>query len=75
MQAGCRKFDPCQVHQFRGNTMKKERKADPMKTKTGKPRLGPLNLVQLNDMLTKSNSAKQKSKVRNRIAQLEHRSK
>ena len=55
--------------------MKKGRKADPMKTKTGKPRLGPLNLVQLNDMLTKSNSAKQKSKVRNRISQLEHRSK
>ncbi len=44
-----------------------------MRTKTGKPRLGSLSLVQLNDMLVKAPRAKDKSKIRNRIAQLEHR--
>ena len=53
--------------------MKKGKKADPMRTKTGKPRLGPLGLVQLNEMLIKAPRAKDKSKIRNRIAQLENR--
>ncbi len=30
---------------------KKESKRDPMKTKTGKPKLGPLNVEQLTKML------------------------
>lgn len=40
--------------------------ADPMKTKTGKTRLGPLNLAQLNDMLEKA-KPKDRSKIQNRI--------
>ena len=45
--------------------------ADPMKTKTGKTRLGPLNLKQLNEMLEKESKAKNKSKIQNRIRALE----
>ena len=41
--------------------------ADPMKTKTGKTRLGPLNLNQLNEMLVKENKPKNRSKIQNRI--------
>lgn len=48
-------------------------KGDPMKTKTGKTRLGPLNLAQLNDMLEKSSRPKDKAKILNRIRQLESR--
>jgi hypothetical protein len=40
---------------------------DPMKHKTGKPRLGPLNLKQLNELLEKSSKPKDKAKIRNRI--------
>jgi hypothetical protein len=50
-------------------------KGDPMKTKTGKPRLGPLNLTQLKDMLEKTSRAKDKSKILNRIKVLELRNK
>ena len=50
-------------------------KSDPMKTKTGKSRLGPLNLTQLKDMLEKSSRAKDKSKILNRIRVLESRTK
>jgi hypothetical protein len=45
--------------------------ADPMKTKTGKTRLGPLNLKQLTEMLDKESKAKNKSKIQNRIRALE----
>ena len=44
---------------------------DPMKTKTGKTRLGPLNLRQLTEMLTKESKAKNKSKIQTRIRALE----
>ena len=47
--------------------------ADPMKHKTGKPRLGPLSLAQLNEMLEKSSRPKDKGKIRNRIRILEKR--
>jgi hypothetical protein len=47
--------------------------ADPMKYKTGKPRLGPLNLAQLNDLLEKSSKPKDKAKIRNRIRVVESR--
>ncbi len=46
---------------------------DPMKTRTGKTRLGPLNLVQLREMLDKSSRPKDKSKIQNRIRILESR--
>ena len=45
--------------------------ADPMKTKTGKTRLGPLNLKQLTEMLAKESKAKHKSKIQNRIRALQ----
>jgi hypothetical protein len=47
--------------------------ADSLKTKTGKTRLGPLNLNQLKDMLEKSSRAKDKGKIQNRIRTLESR--
>jgi hypothetical protein len=34
-----------------------------MLTKTGKPRLGPLNAAQLNKLLEASNKPKEKSKI------------
>ena len=34
-----------------------------MLTKTGKPRLGPLNATQLNKLLEASNKPKEKSKI------------
>jgi hypothetical protein len=47
--------------------------ADPLKTKTGKTRLGPLNLKQLTDMLAKESKVKNRSKIQNRIRTLEKR--
>ena len=41
----------------------RNRKIDPMLTKTGKPRLGPLNAAQLNKLLEASNKPKEKSKI------------
>ena len=35
--------------------------ADPMKTRSGKPRLGPLNVAQLTELL---NSARKKTKAK-----------
>jgi hypothetical protein len=52
----------------------KSRKANPMLTKTGKPRLGPLNLNQLNDMLEKTSRLKDKAKIQKRIDTLKGRS-
>lgn len=49
------------------------KKANPMLTKTGKSRLGPLNLEQLNTMLEKSSKPKEKSKILSRIRTLESR--
>ena len=45
-------------------------KRDPMKTKTGKARLGPLNISQLNEMLS-SCRPKHKMKIQRRIDKLE----
>jgi hypothetical protein len=47
--------------------------ADPMKTKTGKTRLGPLNLKQLHELLSKESKIKNKGKIQNRIRELEKR--
>jgi hypothetical protein len=41
----------------------RNRKNDPMLTKTGKPRLGPLNVTQLNKLLEASTKPKEKSKI------------
>ena len=43
---------------------------DPMKHKSGKTRLGPLNLNQLNKMLESSSKPKERVKISNRIALL-----
>ena len=50
----------------------KTRVANPMLTKTGKSRLGPLSLKQLEDMLEKSSKPKEKSKIENRIRTLKN---
>jgi hypothetical protein len=52
---------------------KKIRIANPMLTKNGKPRLGPLNLEQLKTMLEKSSKPKDKAKINTRIRELERR--
>jgi hypothetical protein len=46
---------------------------DPMKHKTGKTRLGPLTVAQLEDMLSKTSRAKDKSKIENRLRELKSR--
>ena len=46
---------------------------DPMTTKTGKRRLGPLNIVQLEEMLSKEARKKNKGKILNRIRILKQR--
>lgn len=38
-----------------------------MLTRTGKPRLGPLNMKQLHDLITKTQKKKEKSKIQRRI--------
>jgi hypothetical protein len=45
---------------------KKESKRDPMKTKTGKPKLGPLNVTQLTAMLENCRP-KHKNKIQRAI--------
>ena len=44
-----------------------------MTHKTGKTRLGPLSLAQLNELLEKSSRPKDKAKIRNRIRIVEAR--
>jgi hypothetical protein len=51
----------------------KVKTANPMLTRNGKTRLGPLNLKQLNDMLEKSSKPKDKAKIQSRIKTLEAR--
>jgi hypothetical protein len=41
----------------------RNRKNDPMLTKTGKTRLGPLNIGQLNKLLEASTKPKDKNKI------------
>jgi len=53
--------------------MKNNKQSDPMKTKTGKTRLGPLNIRQLYDLLNKETRAKNKGKIQNRIRAMEKR--
>lgn len=46
----------------------KSKKKNPMLTKTGKPRLGPLNIAQLTKMLEETSKPKIKAKIRNALA-------
>lgn len=50
---------------------KNHKHADPMKTRTGKTRLGPLNIKQLHDLLAKESKPKNKGKIQSRIRALE----
>jgi hypothetical protein len=49
------------------------KKANPMTTRTGKSRLGPLNIKQLNELLEKTQQKKNKVKILKRIQTLELR--
>jgi hypothetical protein len=49
------------------------RKANPMLTKNGKPRLGPLNIKQLEDLKEKSQQKKTKAKISREIARKQAR--
>ena len=50
-----------------------KRKANPMLTRNGKPRLGPLNVSQLTAMLDKTQRKKDKSKISREIARKQAR--
>ena len=45
-----------------------KKKANPMQTRTGKPRLGPLNVTQLETLLSKTQPKKTKAKISREIA-------
>jgi hypothetical protein len=51
----------------------KVKTANPMLTRNGKTRLGPLNLKQLTDLLEKSSKPKDKAKIQKRVKILEAR--
>jgi len=53
-------------------TGQKSRKADPMRTKNGNPRLGPLNVPQLEKMLSTARK-RHVMKITRRIAELKGR--
>ena len=53
-------------------TGQKSRKADPMRTKTGKDRLGPLNIAQLEKLLANARK-KNQAKIARRIAVIKGR--
>ena len=53
-------------------TGQKSRKADPMRTKNGNPRLGPLNVEQLEKLLTSARK-KNQAKIIRRIAVMKSR--
>lgn len=46
---------------------------DPMKTRNGRTRLGPLNAVQIEELIAKSSSNKEKDRLRQRLVQLKSR--
>ena len=45
-----------------------KKKGNPMQTRTGKPRLGPLNVTQLTALLEKTQQKKNKAKISREIA-------
>ena len=50
-----------------------KRKGDPMLTRNGKPRLGPLNVLQLTAMLDKTQRKKDKAKLSREIVRKQAR--
>ena len=50
-----------------------KRKANPMLTRNGKPRLGPLNLKQLEELKEKTQQKKNKAKIAREIARKQAR--
>lgn len=50
--------------------MKGSKHRDPLKTKTGKTRLGPLSIAQLEDLIEKTSSKKIKGKFRQKLDQV-----
>lgn len=50
-----------------------KKKANPMQTKTGKPRLGPLNVKQLETLLEKTQQKKTKAKISREISRRQAR--
>jgi hypothetical protein len=57
----------------KGASGTKVKTANPMLTRNGKTRLGPLNLTQLTEMLEKSSKPKDRAKIQNRVKVLEAR--
>jgi hypothetical protein len=51
----------------------KSKKKNPMLTKNGKPRLGPLNIAQLTKMLDETSKPKIKAKIQKRVNELTSR--
>ena len=51
----------------------KSKGANPMLTRNGKTRLGPLNVTQLQQLLEKTSKKKEKIKIANRIKVIEAR--
>ena len=49
------------------------KKRNPMTTRTGKTRLGPLNFRQLTELLARSGKPKERARIKNRIFQLERK--
>ena len=49
------------------------RKGDPMLTRNGKPRLGPLNVAQLTELMEKTQQKKTKIKISREIARKQAR--
>jgi hypothetical protein len=58
---------------FKEKIMANKTHNDPMKHKGGKPRLGPLNVTQLEAMLKSVSRPKDKSKIQNRLRELKSR--
>jgi hypothetical protein len=50
-----------------------KRKGDPMLTRNGKPRLGPLNIPQLTALIDKTQRKKDKAKLSREIARKQAR--
>jgi hypothetical protein len=50
--------------------MKGIKSKDPMKTRNGRTRLGPLSIAQLEDLISKTSQPKLKHKMSNRLAHL-----
>jgi hypothetical protein len=57
----------------KGASGTKVKTANPMLTRNGKTRLGPLNLTQLKTMLEKASRPKDKAKILSRVRILEAR--